>query len=122
MDKNIVIYRKERGRKSPQVGDLSDVRVGDAVHYEDMERAHAVGRIEKVNLKAGILRLAAAMYEQYVLRPARSLKFDQILVLERPNPEVAGNPQPELMIMEMFREPVPEAPVPTKKAKPVYNK
>jgi hypothetical protein len=79
------LYRKGSA-KFPDQGNLTDVRIGDAVSYRDDVGAHAAGRVAKVNVAARVLRLEPHVYLEYVLRPAQVLQFDQILKLERRNP------------------------------------
>jgi len=113
-DKYVTIYRRATG-KTPEEGNLDDVRVGDTVTYRDEKGASASSRIAKVNIKAGQFRTEPQMYEQYVLRPAKSLKFVQIQILTRLNPYFGDNPAPELMIMEMFQPEVAPIEVPQAK-------
>jgi len=78
----VLIFRRGKFGTEP-LGDLTDVRVGDAVCYLDENEAYATSRVAKVNVKAGVLRTEPSMYKQYVLRPAKTLKFDQIIDLKR---------------------------------------
>lgn len=78
----LIIYRKGT-RGSEPLGDLTDVRVGDAVRYLDDEQASVNARIAKVNIKAGVLRTDPCVYNGYTLRTSKTLKFDQILELKR---------------------------------------
>lgn len=69
-------------------GDLTDVQAGDIVSYFDKHEGQYVsGVIDKVNVRAGVLRLKAAMWRGEQLRPPRRLIFDDIMKLEREVPE-----------------------------------
>jgi len=74
-------------------GDLTDVQAGDVVSYFDKHEGQYVsGVIDKVNLRAGVFRLKAAVWQGNQLRPARRLAFDDIMKLERPVPEEPTEP------------------------------
>lgn len=92
----LTLYRrargKGRGRRGRKVeltqGDLTDVQVGDVVSYFDKyEGQYVSGVIDKVNIRAGVLRLKPAMWQGQQLRPPRRLSFDEIMKLEREIPE-----------------------------------
>jgi len=79
-----VLYKKAMSGKETDFGDVTSVRVGDSVSYVDANTARASGLVEKVNSKARRLRVAAQHYQQFVLRPGRTLDFDAILEVLRP--------------------------------------
>lgn len=122
--RELIIYRKGKFGSEP-LGDLTDVRVGDAVRYLDENGANATSRVAKVNVKAGVLRTEPQMYNEYVLRTAKTLKFDQILGLTRKDTgETDGASSSPIMdivhpIPEQPRDPsLPPPPPEPKKKKP----
>jgi len=107
----ILIYKRAgKGKKpEPAQGRPEDIQVGDAVSYWDNTSAFSAGRVEKINAKAGVLRLEAVMYKDQVLRPARKLTFADIIKAERdPNRKVVTPPPPE----PTAAAPTPEEPKP----------
>lgn len=102
--KYIIIFHK--GTKTlPDVGNLTDVRVGDSVSYKDENGAHATSKVAKVNVKAQVLRTEPSKYKDYVLRSACTLKFDKIDKLERPNPQHPSFAHLQPNVLDMFTEP-----------------
>lgn len=81
MERKLVIYRRAKYGLG-EIGDLTDVRVGDVVQFWD-DSQNAFRSIIKVNVKAGMARLAPVVYEQYTLVPSRSIRFDDIITLQR---------------------------------------
>lgn len=80
----MVIFKRARSAKETDAGDVNQVAIGDAVTYKDTTGANAAGRVEKVNTRAKKLRVAPQMYKTYLLRPGRTLDFDEILEVTRP--------------------------------------
>ncbi len=81
MTRKLLIYRKAKYGLG-EIGDLTDVRVGDIVQFWD-ESQNAFRMVIKVNVKAGMARLAPVVYEQYTLVPSRSIHFEDIITLQR---------------------------------------
>lgn len=127
--KELIIYCKGKFG-SEAIGDLTDVRVGDAVRYLDENGANATSRVAKVNIRACVLRTEPQMYNGYVLRATKTLKFDQILGLTRKDTgETDGASSSPIMdivhpIPEQPRDPSlsPPPPEPKKKAKSMLRK
>lgn len=102
MSATVVIYRPSGRDKYAleAIGSIEDIRVGDLVSYWDPVSAHATGKIDRINEKAGNLRLAPVYFGSHLLRPARRITFKDILKAERPVgpegdaliPEVAVTP------------------------------
>ena len=77
----MLVYRRPHG-KNPGVGDLTDVRIGDAVTYR-RDNGDRTSRVAKVSIPAQRLRTEAFMSGSSVLRPALTLLFDEILAIHR---------------------------------------
>lgn len=88
-----VIYRRPpkdpRDKYAPfPVGTLEDIRIGDIITYYDIpEGAGAAGVVEKINVAAGVLRLAPASYKGVQYRPPRKLMVAEIIKAERRVPD-----------------------------------
>jgi hypothetical protein len=86
--------RDRRGRRSrsriPLIqGELDDIQAGDVVSYFDKyEGQYVSGVVDKVNIRAEVLRLKALVWKGTQLRPARRLTFDDIMKLERARPVI----------------------------------
>lgn len=63
-------------------GDLTDIKVGDAVRYI-LDNKSVVGQVEKVNVRAKVLRVARQMYGEKSMRPPKTLSFDVVLEVFR---------------------------------------
>lgn len=83
----ITIYRRASGKgknKRPDEGDPLNIQVGDGItFYNPRDRQYAAGKVERINHKAGVLRLEAMKFGKIVLRPPRRLGFDEIIKAER---------------------------------------
>lgn len=79
-----VIFKRKTSPKEKDIGDITQIKVGDTVVYKDSTKATAAGRVAKVNTRAGKLRVEAQKYKGYTLRPGRSLDFAEILEVQRP--------------------------------------
>jgi len=84
LSKNIVIYKKSRGTKEPDIGDISLIEAGDAVDYHDADtQAIVTARVEKVNVQAGVLRTVTSKYGEYIMRYGKKLTFAEIIAVTR---------------------------------------
>lgn len=115
----LIIYRKGNFGSEP-LGDLTDVRVGDAVRYLNENHASVNARIAKVNIRAGVLRTEPCMHNEYVLRAAKTLKFDQILDLKRKDTSETDGASSS-PIMDIVH-PVPPQPTDQPQKKPMMRR
>jgi hypothetical protein len=115
----------------PAVGTLEDLQVGDGVSYYDMfESARAAGVIEKINVAAGVLRLAARVYRGVQYRPPRKLTVAEIISAERNVPEEGTSvemektftTEPEEVLPVSEPEEVPPTPEPLQEKVSVSTK
>ena len=111
-----MLFKRSTGkrscRKSEMEGDLSRLQRGDVVTFHLKDQGYVTAVVAKVNVRAERLRIARTIVkvgsEEWVMRPARTMAFSEIVYAQRPTaPETLKSAEEALERSEANRAKAP---------------
>lgn len=86
-----VVFKRSAGKNTPQIGDPSNVQVGDAIEF-NTPRGYRVRIVKQVFPRAKKVKTESDVYGKTVLYRGETVRFEEFLGVLRPKTEQAEAP------------------------------